>query len=109
MHYDKSLNRARAMFAIPKLEAVKLYVILSSSDILAYLLIKRGEFDYVVHQGGQDVLHFMNTGSKSAILSITVYGLSLSLCLFGPFAGYGVYNVEYAKLVCVLRPLDLLV
>lgn len=36
----------------------------------------------------------MHTGGKGAILGSTSYGLSLSLGLVHPLAGYRVYDVE---------------
>ena len=39
------------------------------------------------------------TCSKGPIGSRTVYGLSSSLGLFSPLAGYRVYDVKYAKFV----------
>jgi hypothetical protein len=42
----------------------------------------------------------MNTSSESSILGSTVYGLSGTFGLLGPFSSYRVYDVEHAKFVC---------
>ena len=58
-----------------------------------------GGLDYVVHQNGQQLLYSMHTSSESPILSSTVYGLSGTFGLLGPFPCYRVYDVEYTEFV----------
>jgi hypothetical protein len=62
-------------------------------------LIIWGRLYYVVHQDWEKFLYSMDTSSKRAIFSSTVYGLSGILGLFSPLSSYRVYDVEYTKFV----------
>ena len=65
----------------------------------AYLLIIRSRLTNIIHQYGHQLGYSVNAGSICAVRGGAANGLALSLCLFKPFPGYRVYDVENAKFV----------
>lgn len=64
-----------------------------------YLLILRGRLSNVSHQHRHQFRYSANGSGIRAVLGRAVYGLTLSLCLFKPLAGYRVYDVEDPQFV----------
>jgi hypothetical protein len=62
-------------------------------------LIHGGVVNDVGHQHRQKLSHSIDSCGECSIGGIAARGLTSFACSFYPLAGYGVYDVEYAKLV----------
>lgn len=60
----------------------------------AYLLLFWSCLRNIIHPYRHELCYVVDTGSIRAILSRSVYSLTLSLGLFKPFSCYRVYDVE---------------
>lgn len=62
------------------------------------ILWSRG--DNVIHQDWHQLRDPVDASSEGAVWGRAADRLALLLCLFQPFPGYRIYNIENTKLVC---------